>query len=288
MPINNYEVKRWDFKELFHQLQDDLLAQEPYDVGEWQSQKKDTLLMRELHNVTFSMPIPTDAAELEMMTGAHLPWAEDHFQERVSGQPLNPAPSEAWWPFRQNKDGNTNRDHKTEGTAFAHTYPERIWPKFANVEEVLVNDGGPGYQQWGPEYINRGIRFEYGDLDDVIQLLINQPNTRQAFLPIWFPEDTGLQWRAGRRVPCTLGYHFEIRNNHLTVSYFMRSTDLLRHFQDDIYMAARLAQFVGDELGKRQAVFLTSAELIFHTANLHIFDADVPLIEYRKTQGPAW
>lgn len=273
MPINNYEVKRWNFKALFDQLQDDLLAQEPYDVGEWQSQKKDTLLMRELHNVTFSMPIPTDAAELEMMTGAHLPWAEDHFQERVSGQPLNPAPSEAWWPFRQNKDGNTNRDHKTEGTAFAHTYPERIWPKMANIEGSVPH---------------MGIRFEYGDLNDVINLLAEQPSTRQAFLPIWFPEDTGLQIRSGRRVPCTLGYHFEIRNNHLTISYFMRSTDLLRHFQDDVYMAGRLAQWVGDELGRRQAVFLTSAELIFHTANLHIFDADVPLIQYRKTQGPTW
>jgi hypothetical protein len=281
MPINHYTIDRWDFKALFHQLQDDLVAQEPYDVGEWQSQKKDSLMMRELHNVTFSMPIPTDAAELEMMTGAHLPWAEDHFQERVSGQPMNPAPSEKWWPFRQNKDGNTNRDHKSEGEAFSHTYPERIWPKMANVG---------GYTDQGREiYVPHvGIRFEYGDLYDVIQLLINQPNTRQAFLPIWFPEDTGLQWRAGRRVPCTLGYHFEIRGTHLTISYFMRSTDLLRHFQDDIYMAARLAQFVGDKLGEANSVWLSSAELIFHTANLHIFDADVPLIQYRKTQGPAW
>ncbi len=36
---------------------------------------------------------------------------------------------------------------------------------------------------------NRGIRYRYADLHDVIDTLNKDPLTRQAYIPIWFPED---------------------------------------------------------------------------------------------------
>lgn len=290
MPLNAYRVKGFDFKSLFATLQDDLIKQPQFVVGEWQSQKVE-MPMRELRNVSFSMKLPQTADELATETGAHLPWAEDHFGERVGGVPLNPSPSEAWWPFAQKKAGSTNADHKSEGAAFSHTYPERIWPKLAN--------GGAG-NETRSEYQthpHHGIRFSYGDLDDVVRQLSASPNTRQAYLPIWFPEDTGAV--GGKRVPCTLGYHFAIREGKLDITYSMRSTDLLRHFQDDIYLAGRLAQWVVAEILSYTIVSgynfknpqpdpLVVGELIFHTANLHIFDGDVGMINYRKSQGLVW
>ena len=299
MTLRVYNVQGYDFRGLFINLQDDLVQQPPFDVGEWQSIHK-PMLMRELRNVSFSMKLPSNEQGLAKITGAHLPWAEDHFLERISGSPLNPSPSEAWWPFAQKKNDSSNGEHKSEGKAFSHTYPERMWPKFANEGETRPN----GRQVYTP---HQGLRFELGDLDDVIRQLAASPKTRQAFLPIWFPEDTGAVH--GKRVPCTLGYHFAIRDGKLDITYYMRSTDLLRHFQDDIYLAGRLAQHFVQQINElergnrvtslnwdenpalaevRPEEQLQVGELIFHTANLHIFDGDLPMIKYRQSMGQAW
>ena len=273
------------FSVVFMTLRDKLMVADPVDVGEWQSQHK-SVVMRELLHVAFDMPLPTTQVQAAEYTGARMPWAEDHFLERVGGEPLNPSPSEAWWPFREKKDGDTNTSHKSEGQAFSHTYPERMWPKWANVPQEL--EPATGYPP------NRGLRFGLGDLRDVVMQLYSHPLTRQAYLPIWFPEDTGAVH--GKRVPCTLGYHFIIRDGKLDISYFMRSTDLVRHFQDDVYLAIRLAQWVVEEVNKEfeykynepQQYPLEVGRLIFHTANLHIFDQDVDILKYWKDNGKLW
>lgn len=54
-------------------------------------------------------------------------WADEHFQERVSGMPLNPPPSHVRWPYAQKNNAEHGGEEK-----FSHTYPERIWPKRAN------------------------------------------------------------------------------------------------------------------------------------------------------------
>lgn len=288
------------FRSIFLSLQQNLLAAPPVFLGEWQSQATD-LPMRELLHVVFEWAMPSSPEALARETGARLPWAEDHFLERVGGEPLNPSPSEAWWPFAAKKDG-TNVAHKSEGEAFSHTYPERMWPKLAN-----GGDYDPDHHSRWEEgkWPHHGIRFAYGDLDDVVDQLCRTPFTRQAYLPIWFPEDTGAVH--GKRVPCTLGYHFIIRDGKLDISYFMRSTDLLRHFQDDVYLAVRLAQWVVDKINEDRRVGLAGeyemtgstygmspefdlqvGTLIFHTANMHIFDADVSLIQHWKTLGRIW
>lgn len=269
------------FRVLFEMLERKLLDQPAVELGEWQSQSTDAK-MRELLHVVFQWQMPQTKEELARETGARLPWAEDHFLERVGGEPLNPSPSEAWWPFAAKKEG-TNVAHKSEGEAFSHTYPERMWPKLANGGDDNYYDGE-----------RHGIRFAYGDLRDVVMQLYKSPNTRQAYLPIWFPEDTGAVH--GKRVPCTLGYHFIIRDHVLDISYFMRSTDLLRHFQDDVYLAVRLAQWVAeqimdyhdDEGHPSEQTYIKMGKLIFHTANMHIFDADVEMIKYWNSQGRIW
>lgn len=288
MPINAYRVnERNSFEDVFGYIQSDLETSPTVDVGEWQSIHRPTF-MRELRNVSLSMPLDQSPEMLAARTGAHLPWAEDHFLERVSGMPQNPSPSEAWWPFAQKKNNASNGEHKSEGEAFSHTYPERMWPKFANEGHRRPN----GRDVFVP---HNGIRFEYGDLDDIVNQLFKSPNTRQAYLPIWFPEDTGAVH--AKRVPCTLGYHFAIREGVLDITYYMRSTDLLRHFQDDIYLAGRLAQWMVAQLNNEAEVLQNEGpqpplyrvgELIFHTANMHIFEADLPGIEYRASQGQTW
>lgn len=238
-----------------------LLAAEPTYVGEWQSQTavSGANTTYEVLNASFSMQMPETPEAAARVVGPNLPWAEDHFQERVSGDPLNPPPSNAWWPFAV----AGNDMHKAE-EKFSHTYPERYWPKLAN--------GGEGHE-CEPPRAHMGIRYYYGDLADVVALLSRSPYTRQAYLPVWHPEDTGSV--DGQRVPCTLGYQFLIRGTEgrrvLHIFYSMRSCDFIRHLPDDIYMTIRLAQWMRDQLGFSD---LHMGKLYFQAGSLHIFEPD--------------
>lgn len=229
-------------------------------VGEWQSQDvsdKPEMDTKELNGVTYWVGVPDNAPRWAEMTRANIPWAEDHFLERVGGEPLNPPPSEQWWPFAQ----QGNKEHK-EGEKFSHTYPERIWPKWAGIPPA--NYGSVFYKL-------PGIRYHAGDLSDVIALLTKSPATRQAYLPIWFPEDTGNV--SNVRVPCSIGYHFLLRNGRMDCYYTLRSCDFLRHWADDVYMAGRLLQHV---VGKLQANGITASAGSLHMtiSSLHVFRGD--------------
>ena len=176
-----------------------------------------------------------------------LPWADDHFAERISGQPLNPPPSEAWWPHAP-----TNATFKVDGEKFSHTYPERYWPRF--------DDNGQ---------LRQGIRYRYGDLDDLVALLVAQPFTRQAYMPVFFPEDTGAAH--GERIPCSLGYHFIRRGSYLHIVYYLRSCDFLRHFRNDIYFTVRLLLWV---LDRTQWTDVRPGTFVMHITSLHLFVND--------------
>jgi thymidylate synthase len=151
---------------------------------------------------------------------------------------------------------------------FSHTYPERKWPKHANYP--------PGRGAY-----RHGIRFAYGDLQDVVNLLIEEPYTRQAYLPIFFPEDTGGSVRLKQRIPCSFGYHFMVRDNWdkkpvMDVMYTMRSCDFVRHFNDDMYMAARLLQWVAWQVSLVRADKFDTmpGKLRVHIASLHAMEGD--------------
>jgi len=125
------------------------------------------------------------------------------------------------------------------------------------------------------------MRFKYGDLDDVVNLLKKEPFTRQAYLPIWYPEDTGAVH--GERVPCTLGYHFIRRGDHLHILYFIRSCDYLRHFRDDIYLAIRKLYWILDKL-KTEPNWKNVKPGIFDMkiTSLHIFKVEKELLKQKN------
>lgn len=264
------------FQDSYRDMQCDIMNQSLESVGQWQSQATD-MKTRELMGVVFEYRLPDTKEVLAGHTQCNLPWAEDHFQERVGGEPLNPPPSEQWWPFNQNKNAAHKFQKDGEATQFSHTYPERFWPKKAG--EVR---GPDQISEYGTRWPNRGIRFDLGDLGDVVALLRRSPGTRQAYLPVWFPEDTGTVH--GQRVPCTLGYHFLIRGGRLHCWYYMRSCDLIRHFPDDAYMAGRLTQWICHQLADAGTV--KPGNLTMVISSLHTFEQDdYALSQVRSLQG---
>jgi len=253
------------FPDIVRDLGEALLRAPEARVPSWQSlnvEDRPQGITHEVCNVVFTVAMPEGIEGLQDAIKPNLPWAENHFQERVGGLPLNPPPSAAEWPFAQK-----GHEEHTKEAKFSHTYPERFWPK-------LAGQRGPTH------YVNQGIRFEYGDLGDVVRQLHRSPATRQAYLPVWFPEDTGAVH--GERVPCSLGYHFMIRDHKLHLTYFIRSVDFLRHFPDDVYMGVRLAQWVRDELSRKLdegVVEYEMGDFTMHMCNLHVFGADMPRME---------
>jgi thymidylate synthase len=210
--------------------------------------------------------MPNHLEDLQRFTKATQPWAENHFKERVGKLPLNPGNEYKNWPFYRE-----DKKFRNVGEQFTHTYMERYWPRLAGKKQANYEgfEGEP----------NKGIRYEYGDLDDVIRLLGFEPNTRQAYLPVWFPEDTGVLH--GGRVPCSIGYHFQMRNHQLDIAYTMRASEGLRHFRNDIYLTVRLGQWVLEQLTHHCPdvwQHVTMGVLTMHVVNFHVFKQEINLI----------
>lgn len=236
----------------------------------WQGIKK-PIEMFEAFDVSFKCPVPHSIPDLEDQIKPNLPWAFDHFQERISSIPYNPPPSSSYWPHGTRDNEAHKKDEK-----FSHTYPERFWPKSAGNDLVL---------SWGLQgkdisdcLSNKGIRFNYGDYNDVIDLLNREPHTRQAYLPIWFPEDTGAV--EGQRVPCTLGYLFRYFNGYMHITYKIRSCDYLRHFRDDVYMAVLLLYDILFRLRMKDDGWdqVKAGEFKFQADSLHVFAKEKNLL----------
>jgi hypothetical protein len=252
-----------DFQSAIKGTIDKLLAfGREVDQKNWQS-KPSPDNTHELLNESFQV-MSIDRDTFTGQIKPTLPWADLHFEERVGEKPLNPPPSHEKWPF----SSKNNSEFVDSSGEFDHTYPERFWPKYA----------GDGFYRGGKEMVNMGIRFRYGDLNDVLKLLGRDPTTRQAYLPIWFPEDTGSA--EGQRVPCTLGYHFIQRFGYLHVVYYIRSCDVVRHFRNDVYFTAKLLLWVLDELNEF-AVWEAwkPGTFTMHITSLHCFMKEKHLLK---------
>lgn len=225
----------------------------PIQRNSWQSEAAPSPA-HELHNVIFETDVFDSLTQWQETCEPDLPWAEEHFLERIGGFPLNPPPSYVNWPWHS-KDEATR--FIKEGGRFDHTYPERYWPQ--------------GTGRWTGNATDPSDWHPYGNLMDVVRLLRKDPWTRQAYLPVWYPEDTGSV--LGQRVPCTLGYHF-IRNGcTLDCNYFIRSCDLTRHYKNDIYLTGRLLQHVVEKVQGKDG-YPYAGKLTVFISNLHLFTAD--------------
>lgn len=222
------------------------------EPSRWQStdvSKRAEATTYEVLNHTIQFQVPTeDLAALAAEIRPNLPWADDHFLERVGGAPLNPGDQWAKWPWANKADHFRHENVVGQGKGFSHTYMERMWPKHAN---TAVGAQGVGVlRAMSSESATRGVRYRYGDASDVVSHLVAHPDSRQAYLPIWFPEDTG---KTDVRVPCTLGYHLIYRRGFLHCTYYIRSCDVYRHLRDDVYLSVRLQLWMLDQLRDLQA-----------------------------------
>lgn len=242
------------------------------EPNRWQGLPIDQSMI-EVFDTFFRVRMPQTPSGALTDCDPDMPWAEEHFKERIYGdpkakedpqfehfgRPTNPGVTFKDWPYY--KEGSYR-----EGGIFSHTYQERFWPFNDDMSRKT------------------GLRYSLGCFQDVVNHLYEHPDSRQAYFPIWFPEDTGVRHKG--RVPCSLGYLFSFRDGYLHLSYDLRSCDYIRHFKNDIYFAIRLAQEFLRRMKIREANSKTVdpngiswskvclGTLTFHITSLHIFESD--------------
>jgi|SRR5580698_10031991 len=249
---------------------------------------KPEMATHELQHVFLQVPLHGGAEVLpdyQAQIKPNLPWADNHFLARVCGQPINPGVEWANWPY-----AHSARNFLDENGKFNHNYMERYWSKWAGLpcatrtpEEYkrAVEDKAVGDEM----FINRGIYHKFGDLNDVINQLLREPQTRQAILPVFFPEDTGAVH--GGRVPCSMYYQFLVRNRRMDIVYAIRSCDFVRHFRDDIYLTVRLLLWMLDQLRARNSEWrgIRPGRFVMMITSLHMFRNDYLQMWGRKPDG---
>lgn len=102
----------------------------------------------------------------------------------------------------------------------------------------------------------------------VVELLREDPDTRQAVLEVWDPMSDLFNGAGGQSqdVACTLGLQFILRNEYLHVHSTMRSQDVWLGLAYDIFMFSELLGTVAHLLGARVGS-------VTHTVgSLHLYD----------------
>jgi thymidylate synthase len=159
----------------------------------------------------------------------------------------NPVYAEAEWQWYLSGDRNIAKLGELYGKV-----PE-IWKRMADSNGDVNSNYG---WQW-----KRNDQIDY-----VIDLLRNEPDTRQAAISIYdckehdtFTFDT----------PCTYAVQFTILDNKLNMSVVMRSNDLWFGFCNDQYQFSKLQHYVWNRLKNKDVEIGT----YFHFAhNLHLYN----------------
>lgn len=126
----------------------------------------------------------------------------------------------------------------------------KIWKRMANEDNEVNSNYG---YQW----------MRYAQLDNIIDLLKVEPNTRKAAISIYDGKEIN-QYHYD--TPCTYAVQFTIIDNKLCMSVYMRSNDLWYGFCNDQYQFSMLQQKVAQELN------IPIGWYYHHAHNLHLYN----------------
>lgn len=141
-------------------------------------------------------------------------------------------------------------------------------------EEFLVKtEQGMKFDYTYAERFNRknGTSTNGTVLDEVVELLKNDPDTRKAIIPIFTGSDTK-HYCGDARIPCSMYYDLLIRDcgigKQLNLVYHQRSSDFVGHFGDDVYLAWCMMEYIAEKVGVKPG-------FLFHTIDsLHCYKRD--------------
>lgn len=181
-------------------------------------------LCTEAMGLSFCITDWSDRAKMMADNGLSVVFAEADFEDRMSKEPVNPGVA-----VKFDSVGVLKNYLQSDGK-LAYTYSERM----------------------------------YYQIDKIVTLLRDHPETRQAFLSIWDPEIDSDNFET-TRVPCSIGFHFLLREGKLNLVYYMRSLEVTQCVGNDIYTSSRMIEAVAEELGVKPGT------LTFCVGSAHFF-----------------
>jgi hypothetical protein len=131
----------------------------------------------------------------------------------------------------------------------------------------------------------------YHQMENVVRLICQDPDTRQAAALVWRGDETTLALMGNKDVPCTVALSWNVRNGKLNASTVMRSNDVFLGVAYDFWMFTRLqmtlAWALGLELGdyRHHAISLHAYERDWDKVNEFIIDPEEPKLPGGYTDG---
>lgn len=117
-------------------------------------------------------------------------------------------------------------------------YYSKMYPRFSDDQETLHGAYGKRI------FSSNGLQGS--PFDRIVQLLKNDPDSRQAVLSIHEPRDLYVQ---SKDIPCTCSLQFLIRQGRLYCITYMRSNDLYLGLPYDVFSFTMLQEMLANELG---------------------------------------
>lgn len=143
--------------------------------------------------------------------------------------------------------------------------PGKAWKLRKDLWEQFLNELG----QFDYSY-NRRIGFS---LNEVINELERNPDSRQAIIAIWDPMKDPAGMGGAFRIPCSMYYQLLVRDGMVNIIYNQRSADVVTHFGNDVYLAYQLMLYISI------ALRLKAGYLFHNIGSLHAYKKDWPKLK---------
>lgn len=218
-----YQNCQEQVSEIFRDLHEMGLIVKPKSYQNKVVEGDDDFITKEIRNYVYTLLSLEKSEYLFIFEPEVKEWADAEFGERVDPNFVNPGQA---WKLR-----------------------EEVWRQFQNAIGLF-------------DYTYNGRIQPEGNLALIKQELIRNPDTRQTWLPIFQEKDPRYMGGA-RRIPCSLGYHFTVRDNTLHMTYIQRSCDAVVHFGNDVYLAWKMMEYMAHATGY-DVGYLTHMIFSFH------------------------
>ena len=88
--------------------------------------------------------------------------------------------------------------------------------------------------------------FDIDQLEELIRLLINEPNTRRAVITLYAPDD--LLNTKSKDIPCNTTLYFKIRNGKLDITVINRSNDIFLGIPYNVFLFSVILRYVAHKI----------------------------------------
>lgn len=142
---------------------------------------------------------------------------------------------------------------------------ETIAPFNPNISQ-FSDDGKTFFGAYGPRIQSQ--------LAYVIETLLRDPETRQAGLTLWRPNPP-----QSKDIPCTIAIFASIRDRHVHLHVFMRSSDIWLGLPYDMFTFSMLGYYLCGELNavqrhKKTATIYKPGSIFLTTVSQHLYERD--------------